>query len=87
MQTAADLGAALPHHLAVPFFGQTVGAGMADSWKGVLDEIDALLDGEKLIPYWRVSIPEWNSDVAPGRNVGINLARLLNDPGDMDVVL
>lgn len=52
------------------------------AWRDVLAEIDAILDGDVLIPYWRVS-PER----VAGAPVGLNLRRLFEEPGDMDIVL
>ncbi len=42
----------------------------------------AILDGERLVPYWRIR-------ARPGADVGIglNIAKLMRDPGDMDIVL
>ncbi|MEX0627865.1 MAG: hypothetical protein WEB63_12320 [Cucumibacter sp.] len=44
------------------------------SWLAVLDELDALLDGEKLIPHWRFT-------------EGVNLRRVFEEPSTFDLVL
>ena len=43
-------------------------------WLGVLDDAEALLLGEKLIPHWRM-----------GGGAGINLYKLLEDPVPVDI--
>lgn len=49
---------------------------MIDSWLGFLDEMDALLTGKKLIPFWRK------------REVrGINLNKFFTNPSGFDLVL
>ncbi len=45
-------------------------------WLAVLDDAKALLEGEKLVPHWRLG------EAA----AGINLARLLDDPIPVDIV-
>lgn len=61
---------------------------MVEGWHGVLDEMEDLLQGEKLVPFWRdytrvmgpgVAIPNW------GR--GVNLNKFFLEPGDFDLVL
>jgi hypothetical protein len=49
---------------------------MLDAWLVMLDEVDAVLAGRKLVPYWRV---------ADGR--GLNLRRLFLEPERFDLVL
>lgn len=70
----------LPNAQQTAAFGVEVGAETAEEWQQVLSEIEAILDGELLIPYWRIGL---SSDVG----VGVNLAKLMHDPGDMDLVL
>lgn len=45
-----------------------------DAWHAVLDEAEAILDGEKLIPHWRFTR-------------GFNLRRVFEDPQPFDLVL
>lgn len=47
---------------------------MIDGWLGVLDEMEAVLDGKKLIPHWRY-------------NQGIDLAAVFTSPRPFDLVL
>jgi len=49
---------------------------MIDGWHVFLDEFEAILQGEKLLPHWRVK---------DGR--GINLKRVFMDPQQFDLVL
>ncbi len=48
-----------------------------DAWMGFLDEAEALLTGEKLLPFWR------GDDDA----LGVNLRRVFDEPTRMDLVL
>ena len=45
-----------------------------DTWLSALDEFDAVLDGRKLIPHWRLA-------------KGVNLRRVLEEPKPFDLVL
>ena len=72
----------LPNARQTAAFGLAVESGTALAWRGFLDEINAILDGDLLIPYWR--LPQ-SPDAEVG--VGLNLRRILEDPPDMDIVL
>ncbi len=70
----------LPNPKQTSAFGVPVRQQVADGWQDVLAELDAVLAGEALVPFWRVS----------GRGeaqVGININRLLTAPGDFDLLL
>jgi len=58
---------------AIP--GARVTEEMADSWLLLLDEVETLLKGEKLIPFWRGN---------DGR--GVNLKKVFTDPTRFDLV-
>lgn len=64
----------------LPNARQTAGLGVVlppdtgPTWLAVLDEAEALLKGEKLIPYWRI-----------GDLGGVNLQKLFLEPGRVDV--
>ena len=47
---------------------------MRPAWRGVLDQMDAALDGKALIPHWRLE-------------KGINLRRVFDEPKPFDLVL
>ena len=59
---------------AIP--GARISAEMIAGWHAVLDESEAILQGEKLIPYWR-----------PGDARGVNLKRVFFEPQTFDLVL
>lgn len=46
------------------------------AWHHVLDEIDAVLSGKKLLAHWRIK-----------EGTGINVDRMVNDPPNLDLVL
>ena len=48
--------------------------GTGPMWLGVLSDFEALLTGEKLIPFWRIDGP-----------AGVNIARMFTDPRPIDV--
>jgi len=72
----------LPNPNQQAAFGVEVTEEMAESWQGVLAELEAMLEGEALMPYWRTP-SRWGAE----EGVGINLNKLLTDPGDFDLVL
>ena len=53
--------------------------------RSVLAELDDMLEGRALIPFWRTRARE----ILPASNegVGINLRKLLSNPGDLNVAL
>jgi hypothetical protein len=55
--------------------GVTVTQQMVDGWLAFLDEADSLLQGKRLVPFWR------NSDK------GVNLRRVFTEPRTFDLVL
>jgi hypothetical protein len=73
----------LPNPSQTSPFGVQITAEVATSWQAVLVEIENVLEGRTLVPYWRTPYALNES----GRGVGINIRKLLTDPGDMNVVL
>jgi len=61
-------------HSVLP--GVRVTLEMVDGWKVFLDEVDAILAGKKLIPFWRGSGEQ-----------GINVRRIFTEPTRFDLVL
>ena len=55
-------------------FGTPVTAEQVAAWHDVLDQVDALLDGERLLPHWRF-------------DDGINLRRVFEEPRPFDLIL
>jgi hypothetical protein len=73
----------LPNPSQTSPFGVAITSEVASSWQEVLSEIDDMLAGRTLVPYWRTPY-----GFNPGeRGVGVNMRRLLSDPGDMNLVL
>lgn len=56
--------------------GVQVSQHMIDAWHGLLNELEALLNGEKLIPFWRGDT-----------TMGVNLRRAFEEPTPFDLVL
>ncbi len=56
--------------------GSTITRKEIDAWMLVLNELEAITRGEKLVPHWRVR---------PG--AGINLDKLIESPPELDLVL
>jgi len=50
---------------------------MVDAWHEFLDEAEALLAGDKLIPFWRTN----------GKGLGVNLRRVFTEPREFDLIL
>ncbi|MEO0982481.1 MAG: hypothetical protein AAFX03_07495 [Pseudomonadota bacterium] len=72
----------LPNASQTSAFGVTVDEETAQGWQDVLTEIEAILDGEALVPYWRVS-----NEFGVEEGVGINIRKVFENPGDMDLIL
>lgn len=66
----------LPSPAQASAFGLALTAEQGKAWEGVLAEIEALLNGEKLLPHWRF----------PGEGRGINLKRLIEESRRTDLV-
>jgi len=64
----------LPNDRQTSALGLTLPPGTGATWLSVLADGEALLKGDKLIPYWRL-----------GDGAGVNLARLFTDPAPIDV--
>lgn len=65
----------LPNDAQKAALGFEVPGGTGAVWQGVLDDAEALLKGEKLIPYWRLD-----------RGAGLNLKRMFLEPRPVDLV-
>ncbi len=64
----------LPNARQTSALGLTLPPETATTWLAVLADGEALLKGEKLIPYWRL-----------GDGAGVNLGRMFTDPAPIDV--
>jgi hypothetical protein len=50
---------------------------MVSTWDDLLDEAEALLDGNKLLPFWR----------GTDQTRGVNLYKVFHQPRDLDIIL
>lgn len=73
----------LPNPKQTSPFGIDITPEVATGWQEVLAELDEMLEGRALIPFWRT--PPGPEGATSG--VGINLKRLLSDPPDFNVAL
>ncbi len=71
----------LPNPAQQSVFGVEVTEELAESWQAVLGEIELMLNGERLIPWWRLETP-YGAEVG----VGIDIQSLLTNPGDFDAI-
>ena len=62
----------------------TVNREVITGWHNVLDEVEALLTGKKLVPFWRgdVKVAE-----ATGHGLGVNLKKVFLEPKRFDLVM
>lgn len=62
---------------------------LIDGWQQVLAEMEDLLEGRKLVPFWRdYTRVVWGQDLAvPDVGRGFNLKRFFAEPRDFDLVL
>ena len=62
-----------------------------DGWHGVLTEMEDLLEGRKLVPFWRDyshwPIGGWVAGDIPATGRGVNLKRFFEEPSRFDLVL
>ena len=64
----------LPNDAQQSALGIPVPPGTGAAWLAVLSDLDAVLSGEKLVPYWRV-----------GGSVGVNVGAMFTDPRPIDL--
>lgn len=64
----------LPNDKQTAALGLTLPPETGATWMAVLEDAEALLKGEKLVPYWRMS-----------EGAGVNLARFFSEPRPIDV--
>ena len=64
----------LPNDSQTSALGIELPKGTGGHWLALLSDFEAVLKGEKLVPYWRVGPP-----------AGINIARIFTDPRPIDV--
>src|SRR5262249_35852509 len=64
----------LPNPKQKGVIGLPVRDEMIDAWLGMIDELEALFSGKKLVP------AVWVSGIGPKTDNGLNLQKLLDDP-------
>ncbi len=60
---------------------------MIEAWYGFLDEFEALLKGEKLVPFWRGGPIVRGTPLRVHPKLGVNLRRVFTEPRRFDLVL
>jgi hypothetical protein len=65
----------LPNDAQQSALGLPAPPGTGTAWLAVLDDLDALLTGQKLVPYWRVS-----------GTAGVDIGAMFDDPRPIDLV-
>ncbi len=78
----------LPNPRQTGVLGVPVTREVIDGWHGVLAEMEDLLEGRKLVPFWR----DYTRFLGPARPIpmegrGINLKRFFDEPRDFDLIL
>lgn len=69
----------IPNPRQTSVTGVEVTEEMVERWLQTLDEVDAVLQGKKLIPFWRGKQGE--------EQMGVNLRRVFTEPRTIDVIL
>ncbi len=64
----------LPSDTQKSSLGIELPPGTGPMWLGVLSDIEALVKGDKLVPYWRINGP-----------AGVNVGRMFTDPRPIDL--
>jgi len=81
MEETDDDAEWLPNPNQKSAFGPEVSLEMAESWQAVLGDISDVLEGKTLLRHWRIG--QRGADTS----LGINFAKLLEDPQDFDIIL
>ena len=57
-------------------------------WQRVIDEMDAILQGRKLMPFWRAYATSlFSQPEIPDKGIGINIRRFFQEPQTFDLVM
>lgn len=64
--------------------GMPINTTLIEGWQKVLDEIEAILNGRKLVPFWRGDVA---GAEAAGRGLGVNLKKVFLKPERFDLVM
>ncbi|MDX1969204.1 MAG: hypothetical protein SFV23_18655 [Planctomycetaceae bacterium] len=78
----------LPNPRQAGVLGIPVTREVVDGWHGVLAEMEDLLEGRKLVPFWRdYARFLGGSRPVPAEGRGVNLRRFFAEPRDFDLIL
>ncbi len=78
----------LPNPKQTGVLGIPVTRELVDGWHGVLAEMEDLLEGRKLVPFWRdYARFLGGSRPVPAEGRGVNLKRFFAEPRDFDLIL
>lgn len=78
----------LPNPQQTGVLGIPVTREVVDGWHGVLAEMEDLLEGRKLVPFWRdYARFLGGSRPVPAEGRGVNLRRFFAEPRDFDLIL
>ncbi len=64
--------------------GVPLDATLIEGWQKVLDEVEAVLNGRKLVPFWRGDV---EAAQATGHGLGVNLKKVFLKPERFDLVM
>jgi hypothetical protein len=76
----------LPNPRQTSMLGIPVTREMIDGWQGVLTEMEGILEGRKLVPFWR----DYTRVIGPARPIpmegrGVNLKRFFDEAREFDL--
>ena len=78
----------IPNPEQVSVIQMQVNQDQVNAWADVIDEAEAVLEGEKLIPFWRkYSRGLFDRPEFPDTGTGINLKKFFHEPQKFDLVL
>ncbi len=77
----------IPNPNQAGVMGIRVPRELITGWSSVLDELEAILDGEKLIPYWRKYNRIFGTTDFPNDGTGVNLRKFFFEARDFDLIL
>jgi len=76
----------IPNPEQTSSFGVQVTQEMADGWQTVLADVEDVLEGRKLIPYWRTARNTRERSAGPVTPRGLNMKSIFMDPPETDIV-
>lgn len=77
----------LPNPKQTGVLNMPVQSNIIIGWKAVLDELESLLEGKKLLPLVRDNVFLSNDTRARAQPIGINVKKFFDEPTDFDLIL